>query len=170
MKLVPVLAGLVCTIEIRLLSLLLNSTTQASHVVYRRHEPRTLAHIVASVSLPLVLFYLGGFPVLSSLIRYWSTLFASICVYRLSPFHPLAKFPGPFLARLSRLHQLAINSKGLDHLHYIDLHARYGDIVRTGPNHLSILHSSAVATILGPRDMWDKGGRPYLSLHYWDFH
>ncbi|KAK7464376.1 hypothetical protein VKT23_006543 [Stygiomarasmius scandens] len=53
-------------------------------------------------------------------------------------FHPLASFPGPRLAALSNLYQayydVYYRGKFVEHLH--DLHARYGPVVRVGPNEL----------------------------------
>jgi hypothetical protein len=90
---------------------------------------------------------------------YWAALAASVGVYRLSPFHPLARYPGPLLARVSRLWALRVVLNGKQHVVSHQLFERYGNVVRTGPNHLIIRDAAAIPTVLGGRDMWFKGGR-----------
>jgi hypothetical protein len=64
-------------------------------------------------------------------------LFASLAIYRLY-FHRLHRFPGPWVARLSRWYAVErAASSGLQyHLELQKLHQRYGDFVRTGNIHL----------------------------------
>lgn len=60
-------------------------------------------------------------------------LCVSITVYRLSPWHPLAKFPGPTLARISKwfmVHRILV--KGGRHTMLRELHERHGPYVRIG--------------------------------------
>jgi hypothetical protein len=90
---------------------------------------------------------------------YWASLAVSVATYRLSPFHPLASYPGPLLARVSRLWALRVVLGGKQHLVSHQIFERYGDVVRTGPNHLILRDSAAIPTVLGGRDMWLKGGR-----------
>ena len=52
--------------------------------------------------------------------------------YRLSPFHPLAKYPGPVIAKTSKWWAAYIITTGDLHRHYKHLHDRYGDVVRIG--------------------------------------
>lgn len=59
-------------------------------------------------------------------------LFGSILIYR-GRFHRLHRFPGPFLAKLSRLYALrdaALTNKS--HIALQRLHEKYGDFVRVG--------------------------------------
>jgi hypothetical protein len=87
--------------------------------------------------------------VLLTFLVYFATLGGSIIAYRISPFHPLAKYPGPFVAKLSKLWmvcpsafilvieadrhaQVFISSTGKQHEYFASLHEKYGDIVRTG--------------------------------------
>ena len=51
----------------------------------------------AAVSTPSASEILGTF------FTYFATLLGSIAAYRISPFHPLARYPGPFIAKLSKL-------------------------------------------------------------------
>ena len=61
-----------------------------------------------------------------------AALLASILVYRVSPFHPLAKYPGPFLAKFSKLWGIFMTATGKQHKHIIKLHEKYGPFVRVG--------------------------------------
>ena len=76
------------------------------------------------------------------ILSYSLSLFTSIILYRIF-FHPLRKFPGPIWARVSKFWHVGKllsqpNFKLLD-----DLHQQYGDFVRTGEHHRTIitLHS-----------------------------
>jgi hypothetical protein len=84
-------------------------------------------------------------------------LVTSILVYRLSPLHPLASYPGPRAARLSRFWQTKSALSGKQHEKALELFQRYGDVVRSGPNHLLIRDVDAVAPVLGARNSWWKG-------------
>jgi hypothetical protein len=94
---------------------------------------------------------------------YWASLAASVITYRLSPFHPLARYPGPLLARVSRLWALHVVLGRKQHQVSHQLFERYGDVVRTGPNHLIIRDAAAIPAVLGSRDIWLKGGRKLQS-------
>ncbi|KAJ0426173.1 putative cytochrome P450 [Aspergillus carlsbadensis] len=80
---------------------------------------------------------------------YFSALaIVGICVYRLY-FHPLAKYPGPFFAKLT-------SGYAVYHAHRRDLHTdiwacheKYGDIVRYGPNRLIINSEPGLKAIYG---------------------
>ena len=53
-------------------------------------------------------------------------------MYRLLPFHPLAKYPGPAIAKTSKLWAAYLSGKGDLHRYYKRLHDHYGDVVRVG--------------------------------------
>ncbi|GME28392.1 Cytochrome p450 [Neofusicoccum parvum] len=57
-------------------------------------------------------------------------LAASVLVYR-AFFHRLRRFPGPFAARLSKLHAVYLSTNFQYNLELQKQHAQYGDIVRT---------------------------------------
>lgn len=63
-----------------------------------------------------------------------------LIIYRLY-FHPLAKYPGPILAKFSSLYEyywdLIKDGQMVYHL-YHDLHPRFGKFVRIGPNRLRV--------------------------------
>jgi hypothetical protein len=133
-------------------------------------QPTTLFHFALLLfALPVIIsmafqssWSTTGF--LSALLVYWLSLSVSVVGYRLSPFHPLAAYPGPVLCRVSRLWATAIVLGGKQHMKSHQLFERYGDVVRTGPDHLIIRDVAAIPVILGGRDMWHKGGRELGSL------
>ncbi|KAF2805108.1 cytochrome P450 [Mytilinidion resinicola] len=69
---------------------------------------------------------------------------------------PLRDFPGPFLARWSPLWMIYHSQNGDMHRTMIDLHERYGPVVRTGPKELSISDSGAVKLIYGAGSKFRK--------------
>lgn len=64
-------------------------------------------------------------------------------------FHPLASIPGPFWASLSRLWMAKHSWDGDMNTTMIALHEKYGDLVRTGPNEVSVADLNAIKTIYG---------------------
>ena len=62
------------------------------------------------------------------------TLSAVLCTiaYRLSPFHPLFKFPGPLLWRTSNLILAYVSFRGKRHIVVDELHKIYGPLLRIG--------------------------------------
>ena len=70
---------------------------------------------------------------LSYLATHLATLIASVLTYRLSPLHPLARYPGPVLCKLSKLYMATIGTQGKQHVYIQGLHERYeSDVVRIG--------------------------------------
>lgn len=55
-----------------------------------------------------------------------------VVLYRLSPFHPLACYPGPITRRISLLVPAFLAVTGNRCKELRRLHARYGDVVRIG--------------------------------------
>ncbi|CZR47314.1 uncharacterized protein FPRO_08688 [Fusarium proliferatum ET1] len=100
-----------------------------------------------------------------------SGTFSNILLYRISFFHRLYKFPGPFMARVSNLYLTKRSVASFQLYREIqDLHRKYGDIVRVGPSALSILdakvfhaiHSNSSPCSKGP---WYNIEQPAISLH-----
>lgn len=85
---------------------------------------------------------------------YLTTLVTSIVVYRLSPWHPMAKYPGPLPAKITKLYHTYIVYKGKQqHVYIKNLHDRYGDIVRIGPNEVSIRDASCMQPLMGAQGL-----------------
>ncbi|KAF9269322.1 high nitrogen upregulated cytochrome P450 monooxygenase 2 [Marasmius fiardii PR-910] len=99
----------------------------------------------------------------------YTALLISIVLYRLSPFHPLARHPGPLLAKCTKFWGMYQSSTGKTHLKYLEMHRRYGPVVRTGPNELSICDIDAVQPVLGSDglgkgNLWDGRKMPNSSV------
>lgn len=63
---------------------------------------------------------------------YWGLTLVYIVVYRLSPFHPLAKYPGPLRCKISKGWMAYVAARGDMHRYVNGLHVQYGDAVRIG--------------------------------------
>ncbi|KAH9940212.1 uncharacterized protein BXZ73DRAFT_43320, partial [Epithele typhae] len=93
---------------------------------------------------------------------YVASLVLSTLIYRLSPFHPLAQYPGPLGCKLTKFRMAFLGATGRQHVYIQHLHERYAsDIVRIGPNELSIRDPTAVPAVLGPSGVNRKG--PYMK-------
>ena len=87
-------------------------------------------------------------------------VFISVC-YTLSClfsyFRPhLRQLPGPFLARFTRLYKVYITLTGNSHIKYQKLHKKYGPIVRTGPNSISIGDVSMIPEVYLQGSLYQK--------------
>ena len=74
------------------------------------------------------------------------TLSLLFAVYQLY-FHPLAKYPGPLLGRISPFYDLYHSYAGDKHLVLYHLHQKYGTVVRYAPNTVSINDPAALKAI-----------------------
>lgn len=75
-----------------------------------------------------------------------TVLFAGYAVYVLY-FHPLSKYPGPLLGRLTQWYDVYHAYKGDKHVNFLHLHEKYGTVVRFSPNSLSINDPVALKVI-----------------------
>lgn len=75
---------------------------------------------------------------------------SSVIVYRLT-LHPLARYPGPLLAKITDIYLAYYAYKGSRHLAFHQAHLQYGDYVRLGPNLLSVNTATGLKTIYGHR-------------------
>lgn len=132
---------------------ILTTNLKACHWFFKTFEPRNRSlfnAIITFIIIPPSVFafvfrnfygHLSAAMLLSHTL-YITTLFTSIILYRLSPFHPLAEVPGPTIGKISKLWSLYIACTN-QQLSYIQkLHAQYGPVVRTGQllsNHSAIL-------------------------------
>ncbi|KAF7344409.1 hypothetical protein MSAN_01922100 [Mycena sanguinolenta] len=133
-----------------------------NHFCFRNYEPSgaNLPLVLLAVQ-PAILLVLIGEPfsllrLLWSYIVFLGSLSLSIVAYRLSPFHPLVRYPGPVIAKVTKLWGLWKASRGYKHLYYKKLHDTYGPYVRVGPNELSVIDVVAVGQILSHGGL-DKG-------------
>ncbi|KAI9447574.1 high nitrogen upregulated cytochrome P450 monooxygenase 2 [Lactarius indigo] len=132
------------------------------------HQPRSKPPLVAllvvlPVLLSLPISYHLRWPIASlplAFVTYGTCLVSFTLIYRLSPLHPLAKYPGPIIAKSSKWWAAYVSGKGDLHRYYKSLHDHYGDVVRVGPNELSVRDPSLIPAVLG------QGGLP--KGPYWD--
>ncbi|KAI0146314.1 putative cytochrome P450 [Xylariaceae sp. FL1272] len=86
----------------------------------------------------------------------WTVILAiSLLVYEISSiiynlyFHPLSKFPGPWLARSTLLWRLWYTMNGRHHHNVHNAHAKYGHVFRVSPNELSFASLQSYKDIYG---------------------
>ena len=58
--------------------------------------------------------------------------------------HDLRKIPGPFLASFTNLDRIWSCAMGNQMDYHLSLHAKYGRLVRVGPNHVSVSDGNAI--------------------------
>ncbi|KAH7931071.1 high nitrogen upregulated cytochrome P450 monooxygenase 2 [Leucogyrophana mollusca] len=132
----------------------------AVHLWFNKHEPvvswSLFAILAVAPTPPAALLCEHMTALHSALVAYslfFGTLFTSIVIYRISPIHPLAKYPGPVLCKVSQLWTVWIVSGGKQHQYRKTLHDAYGPVVRIGPNELSIADKDLLPAILGTQGM-----------------
>lgn len=77
-------------------------------------------------------------------------------VYNVSRFHPLSKYPGPFVWRLSRLPASYAHASGTLYEKIAAIHEQYGETVRIAPDELSFTAPQAWAQIYNARPQLEK--------------
>ncbi|GJJ08845.1 hypothetical protein Clacol_003064 [Clathrus columnatus] len=149
------------------------SSALIAHAWFRKYEPDNitscLSQLVVFAIAPVIITTatlpspLTNVPL--HLALFASLLLFSIVLYRISPFHPLAKHPGPVICKVTKLWFAWLSYKGKSHLYFRELHKKYGPIVRIGPNELSITEAPLIPHIMGQQGM-RKGpmwhGRAYV--------
>ncbi|KAG0648684.1 Cytokinin biosynthesis 2 [Hyphodiscus hymeniophilus] len=91
-------------------------------------------------------------------LSYFTALVTSILTYRVF-FHPLRRFPGPFSYRLSKLvHVASLVEHSRNFEQAEQLRQKYGDIVRVGPNELTIFTPEGLEAISGVGSKCTKAG------------
>lgn len=63
---------------------------------------------------------------------FYTALLLSVIIYRISPIHPLSRYPGPLHLKISKLSMAWVAASGKQHIYISRLHERYGDAVRVG--------------------------------------
>lgn len=74
----------------------------------------------------------------------------------------LNKYPGKFIASLTDWWRFWIVYKKRPEVEHINLHAKYGDVVRLGPNNLSFADPKALKTIYGLSKGFTKVSTPFM--------
>ncbi|KAH7166464.1 cytochrome P450 [Dactylonectria macrodidyma] len=91
-------------------------------------------------------------------------IYTSVAAYRLL-FHPLRRFPGPFLSGLTSLYPTYLLVRRFHQFEEVqELHRKYGDIVRIGPSELSIANVNALHAIHSAQSPCLKG--PWYNIFH----
>ncbi|KAH9909692.1 cytochrome P450 [Xylariomycetidae sp. FL2044] len=109
---------------------------------------------------PLRVFF---FAILSFVEEYWYILLPLFIIARASYRRyasPLRKYPGPFLASCTRLWKFVSTATERTNYHHMELHKKYGPVVRISPNELSF------ASPLVARHVLSAGKRFYKTDFY----
>ncbi|KAJ7217075.1 cytochrome P450 [Mycena pura] len=128
---------------------------QINHLYFHRFEPKSANRPLLALAIqPLLLLVAFSVPrsfvtLLTTSTVFIATLCASIALYRVSPWHPLAHIPGPAIHKITKLRGVWVALGGNQHRVIKALHDRYGPFVRTGPNEVSVVHVDAIKTVLG---------------------
>lgn len=117
-----------------------NEDSQMVYMIYKQYEPNgIISTLVLLVFVPSVLAYMlhaQFVDILSATVSvftgFWTSVLAFVVTYRLSPWHPLARFPGPLNCRLSKFWMAYVTAQGRAPFYIRELHAAYGDVVRIG--------------------------------------
>ena len=107
------------------------------YLIYKQLEPNTLSvHFLLLSGVPAFLVYQFSSQLLpqqiGTVLSYWGLILAFTAIYRLSPFHPLAKYPGPILAKLSKIYWAYLNARGDSFRVAKHWHDKCGDVIRIG--------------------------------------
>ncbi|GJE85092.1 cytochrome P450 [Phanerochaete sordida] len=131
-----------------------------THWIFNRREPSDIRVLfalvfVAPAVVSQLLFPLYGTVagIFLSFFVYYTTLLVSIIIYRVSPFHPLARYPGPLLAKITRWYWTLIALRGRQHVETLRLFGMYGDAIRVGPNEVWFRNPAVVQPMLGVQGM-----------------
>lgn len=93
--------------------------------------------------------------------RHWVVLLLGFILYRLlrNKFQPkLTRIPGPQLASFTKLWRVWKSTKGGLHTLYIDLHKKYGSVVRVAPNIVSLSNPDYISIIYNIKETFPKSG------------
>lgn len=74
----------------------------------------------------------------------------------------LRRIPGPWLASISSLDRLRSAASGQQMNYHLELHERYGPLVRIGPNHVSFAYADLIPEVYGVGTKFRK-----VSLLLW---
>ncbi|OAL05594.1 cytochrome P450 [Phaeosphaeriaceae sp. SRC1lsM3a] len=105
---------------------------------------------------------LSALPGAASMVGVGSLLYLCYYVIYQRFFHPLARFPGPFLASLTDLWQVSEMLSLQQPYNLTELHTKYGQFVRYGPDKLSTTAEDAIPIV------FQKGGRMFPKTEFYD--
>ena len=71
----------------------------------------------------------------------------------------LRELPGPLLARISSYYRVWLLSTGRGPAEYLELHRKYGSVVRTGPHHVSFSDPAMISVVYDLKHRFHKVSR-----------
>ncbi|ETS83892.1 hypothetical protein PFICI_05768 [Pestalotiopsis fici W106-1] len=80
-------------------------------------------------------------------------------------FHPLSRVPGPKLFAISPIPQALMQCEGYAHKRILALHKKYGPIVRTAPNSVSIQDANVWKELMSHRKSGEKENQKHPSFY-----
>lgn len=101
-------------------------------------------------------------PMLGTILSVCLVFYVAVYIIYQRYFHPLAKFPGPFLASLTDLWQASEFLHLKQPYNLTALHEKYGQFVRYGPDKISTTAEDAIPVL------YQKGGRMYPKTEFYD--
>ena len=124
---------------------------QAGSQLLRRHESFSVAFHASVLLVPATFAILygtcrAGTNPLTFFIAYLTSLVAWTVLYRISPVHPLAQYPGPFWCKTSKLWWGLLVMRGYSHYRLRALHEQYGDVIRIG----AFSHPGSIISNIAP--------------------
>ncbi|KAF7973257.1 hypothetical protein HWV62_15681 [Athelia sp. TMB] len=149
---------------------------------FKRLEPdKPLPVALLLLPVPCFLSTLGPSQSLPATVGTFGIFYVSILAwtvaYRLSPWHPLAQFPGPKVCRVSKAVLAWQAYKGDLHRYVRGLHEAYGDMVRIGwYNRVTPGTPTSLVSIRDPivhksrRRVWDRAFSPATIRDHWKGH
>ncbi|KAF2261282.1 cytochrome P450 [Lojkania enalia] len=90
---------------------------------------------------------------------------SAVIAYRVW-FHPLGKYPGPFLAKFTDWYSVYHCMRGDRHIDFYKLHCKYGPVVRYGPHRISMNTSKALREIYHVRSNCQKSQLFIVFSHF----
>lgn len=102
------------------------------------------------MSRRLILFATAvwGFSTMQNVLVTSVGAFVCLLIYRIA-FHPLRNIPGPFLAKMTGHWRNHRTWRGTWHDDILQIHERYGPVVRIAPNEVSIVDKNAIKLLYG---------------------
>ncbi|KAJ6478055.1 high nitrogen upregulated cytochrome P450 monooxygenase 2, partial [Mycena vitilis] len=130
---------------------------QLTHLAFNRFEPhRPLIWAFLFIAPPAAMayhFHLAYGAAALLVFKHLATLLLSVVIYRVSPLHPLAHIPGPFLFKTSNLFIAYHSVGGRRNVLMEKLHKRYGKVVRIGADQVSFADAQAAKICMGNKGL-----------------
>jgi hypothetical protein len=123
-----------------------NKSVFSIFAIFGEQNPKRQASIKINITMSTQITPLAG-----------CVLIVSYLAYRIfRTYWKLRHVPGPFWAGITNLQRILWVKTGRSHEIYQDLHEKHGDVVRIGPNVVSISDPAAISTIYPMRPGFPK--------------